>query len=51
MRAMRVLLLEDDANDEQLIAYELVRLTPRPQILRVTSESSFLAALREFART
>ena len=46
---MRVLLLEDDANDEQLIAYELVRLTPRPQILRVTSESSFLAALQEFA--
>src|SRR5947208_2665357 len=49
MQPMRVLLLEDDANDEQLIAYELVRLTPRPQILRVTSESSFLAALREFA--
>ena len=46
---MRVLLLEDDANDEQLIAYELVRLTPHPQILRVTSESSFLAALQEFA--
>src|SRR5213083_2520251 len=49
MQAMRVLLLEDDANDEQLIAYELVRLTPHPQILRVTSESSFLAALQEFA--
>ncbi len=46
---MRVLLLEDDANDEQLIAHELGRLTPPPQIERVTGEASFLAALKDFA--
>src|SRR6266702_3627529 len=49
MPAMRVLLLEDDANDEQLIAHELGRLTPPPQIERVTGEASFLAALKDFA--
>jgi len=46
---MRVLLLEDDANDGQLIAHELARLTPPPQIERVTGEASFLAALKDFA--
>ncbi len=46
---MRVLLLEDDANDGQLIAHELGRLTPPPQIERVTGEASFLAALKDFA--
>ena len=46
---MRVLLLEDDANDERLIAHELGRLTPPPQIERVTGEASFLAALKDFA--
>ncbi|HEX9215644.1 MAG TPA: response regulator [Gemmatimonadales bacterium] len=49
MPAMRVLLLEDDANDGQLIAHELGRLTPPPQIERVTGEASFLAALKDFA--
>jgi len=46
---MRVLLLEDDANDVQLIAHELRRLTPPPEIQRVTSEAAFVTALQDFA--
>ena len=45
---MRILMLEDDDSDEELIRRELVRLTPTPAIRRVTTESAFLAALSDF---
>src|SRR5437879_5129482 len=49
MQDMRVLMLEDDPNDLELIRRELGRLTPAPTILHVTSETAFVAALTDFA--
>src|SRR5438552_2490383 len=49
MQEMRVLMLEDDPNDLELIRRELGRLTPAPTILHVTSETAFVAALNDFA--
>src|SRR2546423_14405587 len=49
MEATRILMLEDEDNDEELIRRELRRLTPAPEIRRVTSEPAFLAALSEFS--
>ena len=42
-------MLEDDPNDLELIRRELGRLAPSPVIQRVTTESSFVSALQEFA--
>src|SRR5438445_11451110 len=49
MQEMRVLMLEDDPNDLELIRRELGRLTPAPTILHVTSETAFVAALNDVA--
>jgi len=49
MQEMRVLMLEDDPNDLELIRRELGRLTPAPTILHVTSETAVVAALNDFA--
>jgi PAS domain S-box-containing protein len=49
MGEMRVLMLEDDSNDVELIRRELSRLSPVPQIHRVTTETGFIAGLQEFA--
>jgi two-component system, cell cycle sensor histidine kinase and response regulator CckA len=49
MKEMRVLMLEDDPNDVELIARELGRLAPAPQVQRVTTETAFVTALRDFA--
>ena len=49
MEATRILMLEDEDNDEELIRRELRRLTPAPEIRRVTSEPAFLAALSDFS--
>ena len=49
MQDMRVLMLEDDPNDVELIRRELSRLTPVPNILHVRSEPAFVAALSDFA--
>lgn len=46
---MRVLIVEDDATDEALIRRELQRLSPRPDVRRVTDESAFVDALGDFA--
>ena len=48
MDEMRVLMVEDDDNDEALIRRELGRLTPAPQVRRVTSEAAFVDALSTF---
>jgi two-component system, cell cycle sensor histidine kinase and response regulator CckA len=48
MDELRVLMLEDNANDFELIRRELGRLTPAPTVKRVTGESEFVAALRDF---
>ena len=45
---MRVLMLEDDPNDVELIRRELSRLTPVPNILHVRSEQAFVTALTDF---
>ena len=49
MQEMRVLMLEDDPNDLELIQRELGRLRPAPTILHVTTETAFVAALTDFA--
>ena len=49
MDEVRILMLEDDDNDEQLIRHELRRLLSPLQIRRVTTESAFLAALSDFS--
>ena len=49
MQDMRVLMLEDDPNDVELIRRELNRLTPVPNILHVRSEQAFVTALTDFA--
>jgi len=49
MQDLRVLMLEDDPNDVELIRWELNRLTPIPNILHVRSEQAFVTALTDFA--
>jgi signal transduction histidine kinase len=49
MDPVRILMLEDDDNDEELIRRELRRLTPEPQVRRVMSETAFMSALSDFA--
>jgi PAS domain S-box-containing protein len=49
MDEMRVLMLEDDRNDLELIRRELARLIPAPTLRHVTNEAAFVAALADFA--
>src|SRR2546425_1520548 len=49
MQELRVLMLEDDPNDVELIRRELQPLTPPPTLLHVRSEAAFVTALQDFA--
>ncbi|HEY3219657.1 MAG TPA: response regulator [Gemmatimonadales bacterium] len=49
MPPVRVLLVEDDAGDAELIRRELSRLDPPPHIQQVRTQPAFLAALEGFA--
>jgi PAS domain S-box-containing protein len=48
MDRVRILMLEDDASDAELIRRELGRLTPAPEVQRVTTEPAYVTALTEF---
>ena len=48
MEPVRVLMVEDDDSDAELLRHELRRLMPPPVIERVRTESAFIAALASF---
>jgi two-component system, cell cycle sensor histidine kinase and response regulator CckA len=49
MEVTRILMLEDDDSDEELIRRELRHVIPPPEIRRVTTEAAFMAALSDFS--